>query len=92
MSGQFLVKMLSHTTVIRNAPQQDLLNELHTFIKGALKLERCNSLDLTKTALRLLKNIPAARVALFEFFSNVFSEAAANYIKAVEVSSFNAYY
>jgi integrator complex subunit 5 len=76
--------MMSHATVIRSAPQQDLINELHTFIKGALKLERCNPLDLTKTALRLLKNIPAARAALFEYFSNVFGEAASYYIQAIE--------
>lgn len=82
------VKMLSHTAVIRNMPQQDLLNELNTFIKGALKLDKCNTLDLSKTALRLLKNLPAARNGLFEYFSNVFTNAATNYIQAIEVSTF----
>lgn len=78
---------MSQAPVIRNTSQQDLLNELHIFIKESLKLSDSNNyLDLTKVALRLLKSLPAARPALFEFFSKVFEKAAETYILDIEVN------
>lgn len=77
---------MSQSTVMRNTPQQDLMNELRFFIKGASKKEKCNPIDLTKSSLTLLKCLPASRVAVFEYFSKVFDKAALNYIDAIEVS------
>ncbi|KAJ8931709.1 hypothetical protein NQ314_015356 [Rhamnusium bicolor] len=76
--------MISHSTVIRNVPQQDLLSELRFFIRGATKKEKCNPLDLTKSALTLLKCLPASRVAIFEYFCKVFENASLNYIEGIE--------
>lgn len=77
--------MNSQTTLIRSLPQQDLMNDLKFFIKGTAKKEKCNSVDLTKYSLTLLKCLPAARVAAFEYFSKVFDKASFNYIEAIEV-------
>ncbi|KAG5897481.1 hypothetical protein JTB14_031106 [Gonioctena quinquepunctata] len=72
-------------TVVRNAPQQDLMNELKFFVKGAAtRKEKPNALDLTKSALTLLKSLPASRIAVFEYFCRVFDSASLNYIQAVE--------
>ncbi|XP_066144042.1 integrator complex subunit 5 isoform X1 [Euwallacea fornicatus] len=70
--------------VVRNAPQQDLLNELRTFIKGTRKKEKQISVELTKTALILLRKLPSSREAIFEYFCTVFDAAASNYIEAIE--------
>lgn len=70
----------------RNNTQEDLLNELHHFLKGALKANKHNPIDLTKTAFRLLKLLPAARTAIFQYFCNVFIELASNYIQGIEVN------
>ncbi|CAH1156206.1 unnamed protein product [Phaedon cochleariae] len=76
--------MKSQSTIVRNVPQQDLSNELKFFVKGATKKEKCNPLDLTKSALTLLKSLPASRVAVLEYFRFIFDNAALNYIKAIE--------
>lgn len=76
---------MSQCTVVRNMPQQDLLKELRFFLKGASKKEKCNAVDLTKSALILLKCLPASRVAVFEYFSRLFDNTALNYINAIEV-------
>lgn len=82
-------KMISHSTVIRTVPQQDLMSELRFFIRGTTRKEKCSPLDLTKSSLTLLKSLPACRVAIFEYFSKVFDNAALNYIEGIEVSNFN---
>lgn len=76
--------MIPHTTVVRNLPQQDLLNELKAFINGTRKLDKMGSVELTKTALILLRKVPACRGAIFEYFCKVFDAAAYNYIQAIE--------
>ncbi|XP_023025427.1 integrator complex subunit 5 omd [Leptinotarsa decemlineata] len=76
--------MMSQSTVVRNVPQQDLMNELKFFVKGATRKEKCSALDLTKSALTLLKHVPASRVAVFEYFCKVFDGAALNYIQGIE--------
>lgn len=75
---------MSHSTIIKTMPQHDLINELRFFIKGASEKERCNPVDLTKSAVTLLRCLPASRVAVFEYFSKVFDKAARNYIDAIE--------
>ncbi|CAH0555830.1 unnamed protein product [Brassicogethes aeneus] len=76
--------MISHTGIIKSAPQQDLINEIQVFIRGASNLDKCNPLELSKTALTLLKLLPASRVAVFDYFCKVFDNAASNYIKGIE--------
>ncbi|KAJ8941236.1 hypothetical protein NQ318_015668 [Aromia moschata] len=51
---------------------------------GATKKEKCNPLDLAKSALTLLKCLPASRTAIFEYFCDVFDNAALNYIEGIE--------
>lgn len=75
---------MSQSTLVRSIPQ-DLMKELRYFLKGASKKEKCNPVDLTKSALTLIKCLPASRVAVFEYFSKVFDKAAMNYITAIEV-------
>lgn len=77
--------MIAGTAVVRDLPQQDLSNELKSFISGTRKFSRHNSLELTKTALVLLKKLPACRGAVFEYFCKVFDAAASNYIESIEV-------
>lgn len=74
-----------HGTVMRSTPQQDLVNEMRFFIRGVTNIEKSNLIDLTKCALLLLKSLPATRNAIFEYFSKVFTNAAFNYIEAIEV-------
>ncbi|CAH1979518.1 unnamed protein product [Acanthoscelides obtectus] len=76
---------MSLQPVVRNVPQTDLISELRFFLKGSTKKEKCSPLDLTKSALTLLKSLPATRIAVFEYFRNVFDSAALNYIEGVEV-------
>lgn len=82
--------MLSQPTVIRPATQ-DLMTELHIFIGGATKNNHVNPLDLAKTALNLIKNLPAARDAVLEYFCTVFDKAAMNYVVRIEVSNNKQY-
>lgn len=78
--------MMTPSAVVRNIPQQDLLNELKTFIAGTHKQDKQNSVELNKTALILLRKLPACRSAIFEYLCKVFDTAAYNYIQALEVS------
>lgn len=83
-------EMMTHGTVVRNLPQQDLLNELKVFITGTSKGDRQKTAaELTKTALLLLRKLPACRGAIFQFFCKVFDTAASNYIQNIEVGCLN---
>lgn len=64
---------------------QDIMQELKLFIGGARKKIKCNPLELTKTALSLLRNLPATRDAVLEYFCTNFDTAAQNYIVRLEV-------
>lgn len=64
--------------------QLDILSELNIFILGATQTSKSNPLDLSKNALFLLKNLPAARDAILEYFCNLFDIAVSNYIKRIE--------
>ncbi|XP_030761620.1 integrator complex subunit 5 [Sitophilus oryzae] len=76
--------MLSQTAVVRNLPQQNLLNELNVFITGTSKSSKIKTVELTKTALLLLRKLPACRGAVFNYFCKVFDTASANYIQGIE--------
>lgn len=65
-------------------PQADILTELNTFIIGATQNQASNPIDLSKTAIYLLKNLPAARDAILEYFCNLFDVAVNNYIVRIE--------
>lgn len=64
--------------------QPDILSELNIFISGARQDTKISPLDLSKTALFLLKNLPAARDAILEYFCKLFDIAVSNYIVRIE--------
>lgn len=64
--------------------EKDILTELNTFISGATQTSKSNPLDLSKTALNLLKTLPTARDAILEYFCTVFDIAVNNYIVRIE--------
>ncbi|KAL1494259.1 hypothetical protein ABEB36_009883 [Hypothenemus hampei] len=77
--------MISQTTVVRNLPQHNLLDELKIFINETRnKQDSKNHVELTKTALLLLRKLPACRSAVFEYFCKVFDVAANHYIETIE--------
>lgn len=49
--------------------------DLNNFIYGVSRRSAQNAPDLTKIGINLLKNFPAARDAVLEFFSMVFHDA-----------------
>lgn len=77
--------MQSQFSSIRGASQQDITEELRCFIAGTTRSAKCNPLDLTKTAISLLKTLPATREAIFEYFCTVFDNTTQNYITRIEV-------
>lgn len=77
--------MVSQQTIFRNPTQQNCLNDLKNFIDGVTKQSKCNPLDLTRTALSILKSLPASRDAVLSYFCSVFDRAAENYVCAIEV-------
>lgn len=78
--------MVPQQTIFRNTTQQNSLNDLKVFIDGVTKQVKCNPLDLTRTALTILKSLPAARDAVLSYFCSVFDKASENYVCAIEVS------
>lgn len=52
-----------------------LSTDLNNFIYGVSRRNAQNAPDLTKTGLNLLKNFPAARDAVLEYFAMVFHDA-----------------
>jgi len=65
---------------------QDILTEVRKFISGAIRpAHNTNTQDVTRTALSLLKNVPAAREAVLEYFCNVFFVAVTKYVRQIEV-------
>lgn len=49
--------------------------DLNNFIYGVSRRSAQNAPDLTKTGVNLLKNFPAARDAVLEYFAMVFHDA-----------------
>lgn len=65
---------------------QDILIEIRKFISGAVRASHgTNPLDVTRTALSLLKNVPATRDAVLEYLCNVFFVAVTKYVRQIEV-------
>ena len=65
---------------------QDILAEVRKFISGAARPSHStNTLELTRTGLSLLKNVPAARDAVLEYLCNVFSVAVNKHVRQIEV-------
>lgn len=67
-----------------NSPVVDPLSELRSFIYGATRGGLINVLELTKTAISLLRSFPAAREAVLEYFAMVFHDAVAKFISQTE--------
>lgn len=66
---------------------QDILADVRRFISGAARPSHStNTLELTRTGLSLLKNVPAARDAVLEYLCNVFSVAVNKHVRQIEVS------
>lgn len=66
---------------------QDILSEVRKFISGAVRpTHNTSTLDVTRTALFLLRNVPAARDAVLEYFCNVFFVAVTKHVRQIEVS------
>ncbi|XP_017777187.1 PREDICTED: integrator complex subunit 5 [Nicrophorus vespilloides] len=76
--------MSVQSSSLRAAAPADPMEELRLFIMGANKQSKCISLEMTKSALLMLKTLPAARLAILEYLSNVLDIAAKNYIIRIE--------
>lgn len=70
--------------IIRNNQQLNILNELKAFIGGATRTTKNHQFELAKSALSLLKSLPAARDAVLEYFCTVFDTATQNFIVRIE--------
>lgn len=76
-------KMLHNTASLS---PQDILNEVRKFISGVIRPSHStNTQEVTRTALSLLKNVPATRDAVLEYFCNVFFVAVTKYVRQIEV-------
>ncbi|XP_076180595.1 integrator complex subunit 5 omd isoform X2 [Ptiloglossa arizonensis] len=66
---------------------QDILSEVRKFISGAVRpTHNTSTLDVTRTALFLLRNVPAARDAVLEYFCNVFFVAVTKHVRQIETN------
>ncbi|KAK1117511.1 hypothetical protein K0M31_016544 [Melipona bicolor] len=66
---------------------EDILAEVRKFISGAVRPTHSTStLDVTRTALSLLRHVPAARDAVLEYFCNVFFIAVTKYVRQLETN------
>lgn len=81
---------MPHSTEVLSP--QDLLAEVRKFISGAARSSHgSNTLDLARTALSLLQNLPAARDAVLEYFCTVFSVCVSKHVRQIEVSAYTAH-
>jgi hypothetical protein len=71
--------------------QRDIQQELLKFIGGASKY-RSNPLELTKTALYLLKSLPSARDAVLEFFNKMFDWSLERHIAQVSCNYMHCFF
>ncbi|XP_024943698.1 integrator complex subunit 5 [Cephus cinctus] len=63
----------------------DISVEVRTFIAGAARFNQStNTIDLARTALSLLKNVPATREAVLEYFCSVFYAAVRKHVRQIE--------
>ncbi|XP_069703249.1 integrator complex subunit 5 isoform X2 [Periplaneta americana] len=75
---------MSGTSVIKTVPPQDLMSDLRTFVAGATRPVKTNPLELARTALSILKTLPAARDAVLEYFCTLFDSAVSKYVTQIE--------
>ncbi|XP_012524934.1 integrator complex subunit 5 isoform X2 [Monomorium pharaonis] len=76
--------MLHNTAILS---PQEVLAEIRKFISGASRpVHSANTQDVTRTALSLLRNVPAARDAVLEYFCNVFFVAVTKYVRQIETN------
>jgi len=66
--------------------QKDLMNQLRIFLEGAGK-DRTANLRMSSIALNLLRNLPGARDAVFEYYTGIFERMLSNYSPQSEVQS-----
>ncbi|ESO83763.1 hypothetical protein LOTGIDRAFT_236428 [Lottia gigantea] len=75
-------------TAMESAPAplqpKDILNEVNNFLHGARRDEKVASESLAKSALCLLRSMPAARHAVLEHFCNVFNEAVRRHLSELD--------
>lgn len=74
-----------------NTPQ-DLMQELRNFLAGSRVGPKANHVELTRTALNLLKSLPASRYAVLEYFCTVMDISVARYVTQLEVYLFKKPY
>lgn len=66
---------------------EEILVEVRKFIPESVKkCQRTNTHEVTKGALTLLKNLPAAREAVLEYLRKVFFLAVNRQIRHIEVN------
>lgn len=61
-------------------PATSLSTDLNNFIYGVTRRNYQNAPELSKTGISLLKNFPAARDAVLDYFAMVFQDAITNCI------------
>ncbi|XP_008210247.1 integrator complex subunit 5 [Nasonia vitripennis] len=68
-------------------PPQDIMLEVRKFISitTARNSQSSNTLEVTRTALGLLKNVPATREAVLEYFCSVFFAAVNKHMRQIEM-------
>lgn len=72
--------------MIMKEEQRDLQVELKKFIAGASQSSKSSPIELTKTALYLLKYLPSARDAVLEYFNGLFDLSLERHIALVSKS------
>ncbi|KAJ9588448.1 hypothetical protein L9F63_018181 [Diploptera punctata] len=75
---------MSGTSVIKSVSTQDLMSDLRAFVAGATRPVKSNPLELARTALSILKTLPAARDAVLEYFCTLFDSAVCKYVTQIE--------
>lgn len=90
MSHSFLQFCACHfelTLLILSEFCQEILSGVRSFISrtSGRKYDVCNA-ELTKSSLFLLRNLPAARLAVLEHLHNVFDDAVNFYLARSETS------
>lgn len=68
-----------------NSDSQEILSELRTFISGTSRPTDTNHRSLVRTAVSLMKTLPAARDALLEYYGTVFHHYITKYLSLLEV-------
>lgn len=66
-------------------PPKDIMVEVKKFLSSTSKSpQNLNTIELTRTALRLLNNVPATREAVLEHFCSVFFAAVSKHVRQLE--------